>query len=196
MNQKPSILVTAPHADSVEAALSYGNKTYPCVIGKGGTKPAYEKSEGDGATPLGSYKILRGFYRADRIEKPQTAGLEMIAIEKDMGWDDDINSLYYNQWIKTNYPLGKDESFWREDARYNIILVLDHNGAWPFESERPQGIHAQKGKGSAIFIHVWGKDQQGNRLPTAGCVALQQSDLLEILMQLQSDQKVEIGLAG
>ena len=42
-----------------------------------------------------------------------------------------------------------------------------------------------KGAGSAIFIHVW----CGERLPTQGCVALAESDILRVLGWLEPQAK-------
>jgi L,D-peptidoglycan transpeptidase YkuD (ErfK/YbiS/YcfS/YnhG family) len=176
-----------------QALLHCNNKHYPCVIGRAGAVEAVHKREGDGATPKGSYHILRGFYRADRLMHiPTTKGLEMLPITADMGWQDDPQSPHYNQWVASAYPQGKPESFWRDDSRYNIILVIDHNGAWPFLGYPPKNLSAKQNGGSAIFIHVWNLGEGEKPTPTAGCVALHQQDILEILSSLTAEHPLII----
>ncbi len=186
------LTVTIKKTSDNHATLSCGEHIYPCVIGKAGAKTAREKQEGDNATPLGTYRIIRGFYREDRLKKPATNGLNLVPISSDMGWDDNPKSERYNQWIKSGYSKELEESFWREDELYNIILVLDHNGAWPYETERPENYNAISGKGSAIFMHVIKIDEQNNPKSTAGCVALQQSDLLQVLSKLKENHPIQI----
>lgn len=187
---KPLIVKTAVGATS--ATLIFDDIRYPCVIGRSGAIAQEQKKEGDGATPLGEYRILRGFYRADRIEKPSTNGLEMLAIKPDMGWEDSADAKNYNTFIARGYDMKKEESFWREDPLYNIILVMDHNGAWPFETPRSSDDGAEAGKGSAIFMHVMKHDEQGVAKPTAGCVAFEQEDLITILGQLEANHPIKI----
>lgn len=189
------LTVKADSLTSSEAVLLFNGKEYACVIGRSGVKPEVEKQEGDGATPIGEYRILRGFYRPDRLAKPDTNGLEMYPISRDMGWEDDPASKRYNYWIESGYPKGEVESFWREDECYNVILVVDYNGAWPF-SDISEGHPAIAGKGSAIFIHVLKRDADNQPVPTAGCVALEQDDLLEVISQVDSRHKVTIELSG
>ena len=61
---------------------------------------------------------------------------------------------------------ARHEALWREDALYDLVGVLGWNDAPP-----------QRGRGSAIFLHVATADLA----PTAGCVALPLPDLLEML---------------
>ena len=186
------LIVTIDKASDTAATFTFGEQQYHCVIGKAGAKSAEDKQEGDNATPLGIYHIVRGFYRADRLEKPITKGLELLPVSPDMGWENNPNSECYNQWVKSGYSKALDESFWREDELYNIILVLDHNGAWPYETERPKGVNTTAGKGSAIFMHVMKLDEYNKPKPTAGCVALQQNDLLQVLAQLEDSHTIQI----
>ena len=47
--------------------LKYKNLKFRCALGKGGIK--IKKREGDNITPKGSYKIVKVYYRKDRIKK-------------------------------------------------------------------------------------------------------------------------------
>ena len=47
--------------------LKYKNLEFRCAIGKGGV--GKKRVEGDNITPKGIYKILKIYYRKDRIKK-------------------------------------------------------------------------------------------------------------------------------
>lgn len=151
--------------------LFFDGKEYKCVIGKNGV--SIDKKEGDGATPVGIFSIRKIFYRADKIEK-LISPFETIVLTRDDGWCDDINDSKYNQLIKLPYPASY-ENLWREDDLYDIIVVLGYNDTPPI-----------LGKGSAIFMHV----ARPAFTPTAGCIALAFTDLVEILKNCDSDTQV------
>lgn len=174
-----------------DARLDCASGTHACAIGRTGLVSEAEKREGDGATPIGRYRLMAGFYRADRINKPQTAGLDMIAIQPGMGWEDDPGSPRYNSLIAAGYPPDGAERFGREDSRYDILIVLDHNAAWPHATPRPHGHSAKPGAGSAIFLHVW-NETNGRPTGTAGCVALALEDLRSLLLKCTPQTMLEI----
>ena len=176
--------------DTTSGTLVFNNKEYPCKLGRGGVVAEDEKQEGDGTTPIGSYKILRGFYRPDRMAEPATGGVNILAIEQGMGWEDDPKSPRYNCFVEKDYPENGDESLIRQDPCYDLVFALDHNGAWPFTSEAPE--RAQAGKGSAIFMHVWRPGENGKPVATAGCIALSKEDLLEITASMEANHSIEI----
>ena len=68
-----------------------------CSIGKAGIKK--NKIEGDNSTPKGIYKLGKLYWRADRVEKPNTK-LVTKKINKKMGWCNDSKSKFYNKEIK------------------------------------------------------------------------------------------------
>ena len=72
--------------------LQYKNLKFRCALGKAGIKK--KEKEGDNVTPKGIYKILKVFYRKDRVKKIKTP-FEQIIITKKIGWCDDIKSKYY-----------------------------------------------------------------------------------------------------
>ena len=153
--------------------LKYKNLKFRCALGKGGIK--IKKREGDNITPKGNYKIVKVYYRKDRIKKISTR-IRCNNIKKDMGWCDDPKSKKYNKLIKlpTQY---NHEKLYRKDNIYDLILVLNYN-------MRP----IIKNKGSAIFIHVANK----NYKPTQGCISLKKQDLTKILSLLTKKTKVLI----
>lgn len=133
------------------------------------------KREGDGATPFGSWRMLRVLYRADRIRRPQT-GLPVRPMRLDDGWCDEPGDRNYNRPVRHPYPASA-ERLWREDNLYDIVVVLDHNQ-----------VPRVRGGGSAIFMHVAGPAFA----PTAGCIALRRGDLVRVLRRLGRRAKVRI----
>ena len=103
--------------------LKYKNLKFRCALGKAGIR---EKStEGDLITPRGTYKIIRVYYRKDRIKKI-TSKFKLVEIKKNMGWCDDPKSKKYNQLI--NLPSKyNNEKLYRKDNIYDLVLVLNYN---------------------------------------------------------------------
>ena len=146
-----------------------------CAIGKGGVRPAGDKREGDGASPLGIWPIRYVFYRPDRISTPETA-LELVPLTPDDGWCDDPSSDFYNQHVKLPFE-PSHEKLWRDDHVYDVIVVLGHNDDPPVAN-----------MGSAIFMHLARADYSG----TEGCVAVALPDMLDFLALAKPGDAVEI----
>ncbi len=128
-------------------------ETLRAALGRGGVRA--DKTEGDGATPAGLLKLRRVLYRADRGRAPACAvPVELLAPED--GWCDDPAHPDYNRMVRLPHP-ARHERLWRDDAVYDVIGVLGWNDA-----------PVQRGRGSAIFLHVARPDFA----PTEGCVAL------------------------
>ena len=140
-------------------------------------KSWYKKKikEGDNVTPKGNYKIVKGYYRADRIKK-LFSRLKFSKIKKNMGWCDDPKSAKYNQLIKLPSKYSH-EKLHRKDNLYDLILVLNFN------------INPiVKNKGSAIFIHVAKKKYKS----TKGCIGLKKNNLIKIISLIPKDIKIKI----
>ena len=60
-----------------QGLLIWGNTVFPCALGRGGIKAL--KREGDGATPLGSTRLLYGWFRHGKIES-RRSGLALRQI--------------------------------------------------------------------------------------------------------------------
>jgi len=136
-----------------------------CAAGHGGIGEKIR--EGDGVTPAGAWPLRRVLYRADRIAPPRTL-LPTAAIQPDQAWCDVPDDPHYNRLVRLPYAT-LDERLWREDALYDLIVIVGFNDA-----------PVVPGKGSAIFLHL----AQPDYAPTQGCVALSLQDLTEALMQL------------
>jgi L,D-peptidoglycan transpeptidase YkuD (ErfK/YbiS/YcfS/YnhG family) len=151
--------------------LIFNDKTYRCVMGKNGV--VEDKEEGDWGTPVGCFPIREIFYRKDRVEKIDSV-FPVRELSEDDGWCDDPKDEKYNQFVKLPYE-ASHEKLWREDNLYDIIVVLGYNDDPPVP-----------GNGSAVFMHI----ARPSYSPTAGCIALATSDLLEILENLEKDATV------
>ena len=153
--------------------LKYKNFLYKCAIGKNGITNS--KIEGDKCTPSGIYSIDKIYYREDRLSLPKL-DFQTIPINKNFGWCDDIHSSYYNKFIK--FPFSHSaEILYREDNIYNIICIINYN-------TNP----VIKKRGSAIFLHIANTDYSG----TAGCLALKQDDLIELLQNMDINTKINV----
>lgn len=147
-----------------DGQFNLDGRTVRCALGRSGVVPASDKKEGDGATPAGAWPIRRVLYRPDRLPKPATT-LEVAPLRPDDGWCDAPEDPNYNRPVRLPYP-ASHERLWRDDELYDLIVVLGYNDA-PVVPE----------KGSAIFLHVARPDFG----PTAGCVALAQAEVLDLL---------------
>ncbi|MEM0985685.1 MAG: L,D-transpeptidase family protein [Pseudomonadota bacterium] len=146
-----------------------------CILGRSGVIAADAKSEGDGYSPAGTWRLLWVYYRPDRAAQPET-GLPLTALKESDGWCDDPDHTLYNQLINRPFD-ASHEHLWRDDGVYDLIVVLSHNR----EPIIP-------GRGSAIFMHL----NRPERTPTEGCVALDREDLLHVLKTSVPGTTVEI----
>lgn len=193
------ILVVADNWNQTQARLFLcaGTKgkwqvlnSYPAVCGKNGmawgiglypadtlsTLPQPVKKEGDGKSPAGIFRFGTCMGYEPRLAvnskwpyQPLNAAMQGV---------DDPNSRYYNQIIDTAKLLPAITIDWqshekmrRSDDLYKWLLVIEHN---------PRNL---PGYGSLIFMHIWENQTKG----TAGCTALAESNLLEILEWLDPD---------
>lgn len=153
--------------------ITWGERRVRCALGRSGV--SLNKREGDGATPAGRFALREVMYRADRLEPPPPP-LPCRPITADMGWSDDPTHIEYNKLVLLPHG-GGHEKLWREDAIYDIIVVLGYNDHPP----RPN-------LGSAIFMHVARPDYSS----TQGCVALAKADLLALLADCEPETFVNI----
>ncbi|MGH1369826.1 MAG: L,D-transpeptidase family protein [Maritimibacter sp.] len=137
-------------------------RRFPVSIGKGGMTT--QKREGDGATPVGIWRLMGGGYRADRVSRPRF-GRHLRRIGPGDLWCDAPDHEAYNHDVRTPFS-ASHERMARADRLYDIVLISDWN--WP---------NATPGEGSAIFVHCW----RAPRRPTAGCLAFRPDHLRWIM---------------
>jgi len=153
--------------------LKYKNLKFRCALGEAGIKK--KKKEGDNVTPKGIFKIIKMYYRSDKI-KNITTDIKKIKIKKNMGWCDDPSSDLYNQQIKLP-NIFSHEKLYRNDNLYDLILVLNYN-------INPTAKH----KGSAIFIHI----AKNSYKKTKGCIALKKKNLIELIYKIKKNTKIKV----
>jgi L,D-peptidoglycan transpeptidase YkuD (ErfK/YbiS/YcfS/YnhG family) len=145
--------------------LVLGGLSLPCALGRGGCQTL--KREGDGATPIGVWRVREVLFRADRVRRPATQ-LPVRPIRRHDGWCDAPADRNYNRSVRLPYAASAEE-LWRADRLYDVVAVLGYN-------DRPRS----RGRGSAIFVHAARPDLA----PTEGCIALTLPHLLRLLTRL------------
>ena len=134
-----------------------------------------QKLEGDGRAPAGIFSLGTSFGYAQHAPINMTWPY-LVSTERDY-YVDDVNSPLYNHWVKIpEHALNNPRLFWasseamrRTDQQYENGLIIEHNTYSPI-----------KGRGSAIFMHVW----LNSTTPTSGCTAMAKRDLLTVLRWL------------
>lgn len=148
----------------------------PAVTGRNGIALPDAKREGDGRAPSGIFALKRAFGYPDSVK----TGLEYRQVNSEDVWIDDPASELYNRWVSGSLRSGSFERLRRDDDLYKYAVIIEYN-------TQP----VVRGAGSAIFLHVW-KDK---RSATAGCVALSESDVKDILGWLDAAGKPVIVIA-
>jgi len=161
--------------DTSTRTLKFMRAIHPCRIGKRGAIICVDGREGDQKTPIGTYHIRFGLYRADRLAQPKSQ-LTFRPIRENDGWCDASDDPGYNRFVRLPYP-ASHERLWREDGAYDIIIVISHNDAPPAAD-----------LGSAVFIHVAQPDDR----QTLGCIAIEPEVISKLLPDLRPDMPVII----
>ena len=140
------------------------------------------KREGDGATPVGTYRLGNTTYGI--AADPGVHGTYHQLVCGDW-WDEDARSATYNTFrhVACNArPAfgGGSEALWRVAPQYRYFAAVEYNTT-PI-------VH---GRGSAIFLHV-----SAGR-PTAGCVSLPEAELVRLLRWLSPTERplVHLGVS-
>jgi L,D-peptidoglycan transpeptidase YkuD (ErfK/YbiS/YcfS/YnhG family) len=157
---------------ALERSKRFWHTTFPPFagsIGEKGFAVIDKKREGDGKSPSGIFPlgIAFGYDPSVVTRMPYRQATE------DDFWVDDVNSEDYNKWVKGKPNAASWEKMKRDDDQYKYGVVIEYN-MYPIV----------KGKGSAIFLHVW---KYG--AATAGCVAMSEEMVLKILGWLDPAKK-------
>jgi L,D-peptidoglycan transpeptidase YkuD (ErfK/YbiS/YcfS/YnhG family) len=149
---------------------------FTAYLGYNGLAPPGAKREGDGRTPSGTY----GFSFAFGVDADPGVKLAWRAVTgPNIVWDDDPSSPLYNQWVDTSSAnAGANPEPMDNQPAYDDGAVIAYNTA-----------PVVPGAGSAIFLHV------ATGGPTAGCVSLPMTALLEVLRWLDPAQGPTITMA-
>jgi L,D-peptidoglycan transpeptidase YkuD (ErfK/YbiS/YcfS/YnhG family) len=178
LNDHNVLIVQTDSADSSMGWARLGERRWRCVVGAGGVRE--DKVEGDSATPSGEFPLRRVLFRNDRLVLPAPArpgtGLPARPIGEHDGWCDDPVSSSYNRLVHVPNEWSH-EKLWREDALYDVIVVVGYN------DDPPEGEW-----GSAIFLHLAREDFA----PTKGCVAFARESMMELLPLIGKDTKLRV----
>jgi L,D-peptidoglycan transpeptidase YkuD (ErfK/YbiS/YcfS/YnhG family) len=154
--------------------LSWPDGAAAAACGRSGVRD--NKREGDGASPRGTFPLIRAFYRPDRIMPPPATGLPLAALRPNDGWVDDPADPRYNQLVTLPY-LAYHEDMWRSDGLYDLVVVIGYN---------IDPVVA--GRGSAIFLHC----AHADFAPTEGCIAIARDVLLALFPLLAPVSRITI----
>ena len=161
-------------------ALEFVNKKWKmklrpvqASIGRTGFALPGEKMEGDGKSPTGVFDLGQLY----TYEASVNTSLPFIQTSSEDKWIDDPNHETYNTHIRGNTTAKSFEHLKLSSIDYKYCMVIEYN-------THP----AVKGKGSAIFFHL----ATPNYDPTAGCVAIQESDMDKILLWLDPNKQKAI----
>jgi len=169
-----NIYVTrAPLGLKHKGLLRFNGTSIPCSLGKNGIST--NKKEGDQTTPAGSYPLLFGFFRADRI-KNISSPLPICQIKQTSGWCDDVNNPNYNQFVTLPHK-ANHETLMREDRLYDICLAMDHNYT-----------NKIRNRGSAVFFHLTNLENG----PTQGCIAIEPQWMMQLLPRINQQTTIHI----
>ncbi|MCE5315761.1 MAG: hypothetical protein LLG04_00155 [Parachlamydia sp.] len=150
---------------------------FPVMFGKNGMawgiglhppQQGIQKLEGDGKSPAGIFALGPAFGHARAIP----LNMDYLALTSSLEAVDDPQSIHYNQIVNRDqiaHPDWKSSEKMAEISVYDLGVVVHHN--------YPQ---AQRGAGSAIFMHIWTNAQTG----TAGCTAMERENLALLLAWL------------
>lgn len=160
------------------------NVFHEICFGKNGVKK--EKIEGDFCTPEGVFSLGFAFGTND-----VDFVYPYYLINENVYWVSDANSKYYNEWVEVteekkyfafSYMNPSSSIDWEEaehlidyKKQYELAIVIEYN------------MEKEKGKGSAIFLHVKNKEY------TSGCIATTRENMEFIIRWLGCDKgKIEI----
>lgn len=135
------------------------------------------KHEGDGRSPAGVFALGTAFGYA----APSEAGwisMPYVQATDDLECVDDPDSPHYNQLVYRSAAAAVDwtssEQMKRSSPAYRWGLFVEHN-------TRP----VVGGRGSCIFLHVWG----GPSKATVGCTAGEENQMKEVLRWLDPSKQ-------
>lgn len=139
------------------------------------------KKEGDGRSPAGVFAI--GGLWTTRSDVKADRSIPVVHVcDRDL-WVSDLRSPLYNCYVRLDHPAAtpweKKEQMRLNDAAHSIKILIRHN------TDETKG-RPVRGAGSSIFFHIW---RQNGAYPTAGCTAMDESNLRAILARLKPSRR-------
>ncbi|CAN5327997.1 hypothetical protein BH10PSE19_BH10PSE19_13630 [soil metagenome] len=187
INSKTAKLQRYQRENSTQAWQAVG-AVIPVTVGKNGMawgnaekkpKDIPAKKEGDLRTPIGLFDFGTTFGFAKGLDLD--IKFPYFPLTKSTVCVDDSASPFYNQIIDSNKvkksSWNSGEQMLDQVPNYKWGIVVNYN----YPDPKP-------GAGSCIFVHVWKKPGQG----TAGCVAMAETDMKQLLTWLDSMKNPQI----
>ncbi len=192
-NAQQAIVVTTPAWDSVDGTLSRFEKvderwqavgsSWPIVVGKSGmgwdgarsltSGSGPVKKEGDGRSPAGVFPITELFGFAGKMEDTK---LPYRQLTDSIECVDDVKSSQYNKVVDRKQIAAPD---WNSSEKMSSVDVYEFGAVVGYNPG------SKPAAGSCIFLHIW----KGAGHGTAGCTAMDEVQLKEMLTWLDGDKK-------
>ncbi len=136
------------------------------------------RSEGDGTTPAGRFRLTAAFGSAEE----SSTNLPYSQVAPTDCWISDTRDASYNQWTSRENCTPPNVNMYQraqENGVYAHAVVIDFN----------TGVDFAVGKGSAIFLYrnELLKGSRSTSTSTSGGVTLSESDLMEVFRKLDED---------
>ncbi len=144
------------------------------IVGRTGI--TWDKAEGDGKTPAGTYRFTLPF----GLKEDPGSILPYHRIEQGDFWVDDPASTHYNKLVNTRDTARDWKSAENLPASYpvyNYALALNYNE------------ECVPGKGSAIFLHCFTANPDNG---SAGCIRLPEERAKELVQSVTEDTRIVI----
>lgn len=181
------IVVTSDRMGSTDVTVSMHTKDTNGIwvedfstAGKIGRNGLGKEKEGDGKTPIGIYRFTDAF---GIQPNPGISSMPYLQVDESYYWVDDPNSKYYNRFVTTNeveMEWNSAEHICEVTKSYNYVLALNYN-----EECTPW-------MGCAIFLHC----TNAAFGPTAGCIAIPDEYMIQVMVNLQQDCIIIIDTAS
>ena len=167
--------------DSIGASWLGVGSAVPIVVGATGLAWGFDeisraagdpvKREGDGKAPAGVFALDTAFGFAP-ASTASWIRLPYVPIVEGTECVDDTASAHYNTVIDRRAALRVDwrsAEHMRRIDQYRLGVIVAYNSTPP-----------RAGRGSCIFLHIWG----GPDVPTSGCTAMPERDLTSLVLWL------------
>jgi L,D-peptidoglycan transpeptidase YkuD (ErfK/YbiS/YcfS/YnhG family) len=140
---------------------------WPALVGRNGVS---KRAEGDGKGPSGAFLLGTAFGWA---KKPGGVLYQYRRLDGKDRWVDAASSPFYNRWVRGPAgACGSGETL-IDIQQYKYAVAVHYNDG------------AEKGAGSAIFIHVW----KGPETGTSGCTAVSEKNMVALLTWLDYSKR-------
>lgn len=139
---------------------------------------AASKTEGDGRTPAGVFRIGGAWGYEASIRKHPRLSYRQITT-RDLWVEDPASPSYNRHVILPHEPASaweKKQQMRQNDNAHKLKLFIAHNAP----------PHVVKGAGSSIFFHIW---RNNGASASAGCTTMEEQQLRTLIAAIDPDQQ-------